>query len=73
MSNLSIKAMENISEFGNQSGFYNYLANQIESEELLNDNDIQELVIRLEAFIEQEIQELRDENWEEYNTEEEEE
>jgi len=61
--------IQNISEFGNQSGFYNYLANQIESEELLNDNDIHELVCRLEAFIEQEIQELRDENWEEYTPE----
>ena len=66
------KLIENISEFGNQSGFYNYLANQIESEELLNDNDIHELVCRLEAFIEQEIQELRDENWDTYNSEEEE-
>ena len=63
--------IQNISEFGNQSGFYNYLANQIESEELLNDNDIHELVCRLEAFIEQEIQELRDENWDTYNSEEE--
>tara|TARA_B100000963_G_scaffold185938_1_gene161633 strand:+ start:1420 stop:1632 length:213 start_codon:yes stop_codon:yes gene_type:complete len=64
MSNL----IQNISEYGNESGFYNYLAEQIESEELLNDNDIQELVCRLEAFIEQEIQELRDENFEKYNT-----
>lgn len=59
--------IQNISEFGNESGFYNYLAEQIESEELLNDNDIQELVCGLESFIEQEIQELRDENCEEYN------
>ena len=49
------------------------MANQIESEELLNDNDIHELVCRLEQFIKEEIQEIRDENWEEYNTEEEEE
>ena len=69
MSNL----IQNISEFGNQSGFYNYLAEQIESEELLNDNDIHELVCRLEQFIDEEIQVLRDENFEEYNTEEEEE
>ena len=68
MSNL----IQNISEFGNQSGFYNYLAEQIESEELLNDNDIHELVCRLEQFIDEEIQVLRDENFEEYNTEEEE-
>ena len=48
------------------------MANEIEYRELLNDNDIHELVCRLEAFIDQEIQELRDENWHDYNSEEEE-
>ena len=65
--------IETISDFGNQTGFYKKMANEIENRELLNDNDIHELVCRLEAFIDQEIQELRDENWHDYNSEDEEE
>lgn len=59
--------IETIGFIGNNTGFYKKIANEIEYRELLNDNDIHELVCRLETFIDQEIKEIRDENWDTYN------
>ena len=64
-----------ISDIGNDKnqakGYYHRLTDYIENQELLTEEDCHELVNRIEAFIEQEIQEIRDENWHEYNEEDE--
>jgi|TARA_R100000479_G_scaffold134099_1_gene71449 hypothetical protein len=65
-----------ISDIGNdknqENSYYHRLTSYIEKERLLTEDDCYELVLRIEAFIEQEIDEIRDENWHTYNEEDEE-
>ena len=65
-----------ISDIGNdknqENSYYYRLTDYIEKERLLTEDDCYELVLRIEAFIEQEIDEIRDENWHTYNEEDEE-
>lgn len=67
---ISIYQISSIGNDKNQAkGYYHRLTDLIESEGLLTEQDCHELVCRIESFIEQEIEEIRAENWEEYNSE----
>tara|TARA_Y100000004_G_scaffold187931_1_gene241390 strand:+ start:22167 stop:22397 length:231 start_codon:yes stop_codon:yes gene_type:complete len=53
----------------NQKGYYWRLSEYLEDYELLDDDDANELCCRIEAFIDQEIEEIRQENPHKYDEE----
>jgi hypothetical protein len=53
----------------NKKGYYWRLSEYLEKFELLDDDDTNELCCRIEAFIDQEIEEIRLENPEKYDEE----
>lgn len=62
-----------LSDIGNnvhsEKGYYWRLSEYLESYELLDDDDTNELCCRIEAFIDQEIEEIRLENPHKYDEE----